>query len=308
MFERLQQWETKLNSCIRCGYCLEHCPVFKFSRWESDAPRAKLALLHGLLTKELPVSNTAAERIFECFYCKRCENSCSAGVPLTEIFTDARLDLAEAGFAVEGTTVQTNTGKCRKCFACVSVCPHEARIFVEGKIATDPVKCQSCGMCIDVCSACGITMRKEMGTSSGEIYEKVKDYLQNERRTDKVVIFACNWSTYPGMQNTRFPEQIMENRDEVIVTMCTGRIQTNLLLYVLENGAEGVLIAGCPEDECEHKGSTYIQKRMPGIKKTLSEAGIDPERVRFREVPKGDAGAFQKICDEYITHISEKQL
>ena len=52
-FENLQKWEGMLAKCIRCGYCYEHCPMFKYSRWESDAPRAKNILSHGLLTGEL---------------------------------------------------------------------------------------------------------------------------------------------------------------------------------------------------------------------------------------------------------------
>jgi coenzyme F420-reducing hydrogenase delta subunit/Pyruvate/2-oxoacid:ferredoxin oxidoreductase delta subunit len=303
MFDRLKQWENKLDSCIRCSYCLEHCPVYKYTRWESDAPRAKLAVLHGLIAGEIEISREMSERLFECYYCKRCENSCSAGIPLTEIFTDARLDFTEAGFAGEGLTVWTDTAKCVKCFACVNVCPHEARIYKDGKMTTDPAACQGCGMCVDVCSAKGISMYREMGTSSAEMYEKVRDYITNAPENGKVVIFACNWSTFPGMQNTRGVAGIAENRDEVFVSMCTGRLKTDMLLRILELGAAGILIAGCPEDECEHKGSTYIQKRMPAVKETLQRAGIHPERVRFREVPKGDAAAFTAAYDEYAASV-----
>ncbi len=303
MFERLQQWENKLNSCIRCSYCLEHCPVYKYTRWESDAPRGKLAILHGLLAGEITMSSAASERLFECYYCKRCENSCSAGIPLTEIFTDARLDFTEAGYTGEGLTVWTDTAKCVKCFACVNVCPHEARIYKDGKMATDPAACQGCGMCIDVCSAKGISMYKEMGTSPSELYNNIREYISNAPENGKVVIFGCNWSTYPGMQNTRGTVGIAEKHDEVAVAVCAGRLKTDMLLQILELGAAGILIAGCSEDECEHKGSTYIQKRMPAIKETLKKAGIRPERIRFREVPKGDAAAFNKTCEEYVSFI-----
>ena len=303
MFERLEKWENKLNSCIRCSYCLEHCPVYKYSRWESDAPRAKLAILHGLIAGEISVNSAAAERLFECFYCKRCENSCSAGIPLTEIFTDARLDFSEAGITGEGTTVKTDTAKCVKCFACVNVCPHEARSLDDGKMVTDPSACQGCGMCIDVCSACGITMYKEMGFSPSVIHAKVSEYLKNAPEEGKIVIFGCNWSTYPGMQNSRVAAEITDTYDEVAVTMCTGRIKTDMLYQILEEGAAGILIAGCPEDECEHKGSTYIQKRLPALHETLTKAGIRPERIQFREVPKGDSAAFKKAYEEYTSLV-----
>jgi len=73
--ERLKKWKDKLNVCIRCGYCYEHCPLYKHTRWETDAPRAKLALIYGMLNGEVKPSDYIAEKLFECFYCKRCESN-----------------------------------------------------------------------------------------------------------------------------------------------------------------------------------------------------------------------------------------
>jgi len=65
---------------------------------ETDAPRGKLILIYGLIHGETKPSEYIANKMFECFYCKRCDNSCSAGVSITDIFTDARADFADAGF------------------------------------------------------------------------------------------------------------------------------------------------------------------------------------------------------------------
>ena len=46
--EKLEKWKGALNKCIRCGYCYEHCPIYKSTRWEIDSPRGKLILLYGL--------------------------------------------------------------------------------------------------------------------------------------------------------------------------------------------------------------------------------------------------------------------
>ncbi|HCY86089.1 MAG TPA: fusion protein GlcF/heterodisulfide reductase HdrA, partial [Desulfobacteraceae bacterium] len=47
-FTNLKKWEGTLASCIRCGYCYEHCPMYKHTGWESDAPRAKIITAFGL--------------------------------------------------------------------------------------------------------------------------------------------------------------------------------------------------------------------------------------------------------------------
>ena len=120
-FKRLKKWENELNKCIRCGYCYELCPLFKSYNWESDTPRGKLLLIHGMITGKLKPTQEIIEKIFQCFYCKNCSDNCSAGVPVTEILTDARADLINAGFEVEGTIIQINEDLCSVCGVCVSL-------------------------------------------------------------------------------------------------------------------------------------------------------------------------------------------
>jgi len=48
-FNRMEKWQDKLHVCIRCGYCFEFCHIFKVTGWESDTPRGKLIMLHGMM-------------------------------------------------------------------------------------------------------------------------------------------------------------------------------------------------------------------------------------------------------------------
>ena len=79
-FKNLEKWQGTLANCIRCGYCFEHCPMFKHTGWESDAPRAKIITAYGLLSGDVEPTEAAADKMFSCFYCKRCEAACSSGV------------------------------------------------------------------------------------------------------------------------------------------------------------------------------------------------------------------------------------
>ena len=65
--EKLEKWKGALNKCIRCGYCYEHCPIYKSTRWEIDSPRGKLILLYGLLSGEIEPSDYIANKIFRVF-------------------------------------------------------------------------------------------------------------------------------------------------------------------------------------------------------------------------------------------------
>jgi ferredoxin len=181
-FERLHGWENKLNVCIRCGYCFEHCHLYKISRWETDTPRSKLIMLYGLMHGALEPTNYIANKVFECFNCKRCDESCSAGVTLTDIFKDARADFVDIGFDVDGTTSKTDDNICVRCGICVSVCKHEARSIdrVNKKMIIDRVKCQSCGCCEAACPTGAAYIRDGWEVSENELKHKVKTFLKEQ--------------------------------------------------------------------------------------------------------------------------------
>jgi ferredoxin len=181
-FKNLKKWQDKLHVCIRCGYCFEHCHIFKITGWESDTPRGKLIMLHGLMQGDIEPTEYMAEKIFECYMCKRCDNTCSAKVNVTEIFTDAKADLLEAGFDVQGTISATNDDVCSRCWICVSVCKHEARSYnkEEDRIVVDKVKCQSCGCCVAACPSGAAYSREGFGVSQKELREQIVCFLGGE--------------------------------------------------------------------------------------------------------------------------------
>ena len=180
--KNLKKWQNMLHKCIRCGYCYENCHLFKVTGWETDAPRGKLVMLHGILEKELEASEYIVEKVFECYMCKRCDAACSAKVDLTEIFKDARQDFADGGFDVQGTTSSTDDEKCCRCKICVSVCKHEARSYnlEEDRIIVDKVKCQSCGCCVAACPTGAATSRTGFGLSREELRDEVIGFLQGD--------------------------------------------------------------------------------------------------------------------------------
>ena len=177
--KRVSKWQDQLHVCIRCGYCFEHCHIFKVTGWESDTPRGKLIMLYGLLQGDVEATDYMAEKIFECYMCKRCDATCSAKVNVTEILTDAKADLIDAGFDVMRTVSRTDDEKCSRCQICVSVCKHEARSYdeKEDKMVVDKVKCQSCGCCVAACPSGAAYSRKGFGVSQGEFLEQIDAFL-----------------------------------------------------------------------------------------------------------------------------------
>lgn len=303
-FKNLEKWQDTLASCIRCGYCFEHCPMFKYSGWESDAPRAKIITAFGLLTGQVEPSESSADKMFSCFYCTRCEAACSSGVPLTQIFDDARKDLVEMGLKGPGTTSTTKLN-CARCLICLAACPHEARFYDGKDIATDPSKCQSCGICLEVCPAGATRIENSFGTSRNELIEKSSTFLENQESA-KAIIFACNWSYYPELQASILPESETAEKDyEIIVNMCGGRLETQLLMAPFLHKAWGVMAACCPDEECQHNGNLRAKKKIENIKNTFENINIDPERIHLAQIPASDKTLFQAEIDTFIDKLNK---
>jgi coenzyme F420-reducing hydrogenase delta subunit/formate hydrogenlyase subunit 6/NADH:ubiquinone oxidoreductase subunit I len=305
-FPRSAKWEQELNKCIRCGYCYELCPLFKSSNWESDTPRGKLLLIHAMITGKLQPTPEIVEKIFQCFYCKNCTDNCSAGVPVTEILTDARADLIEAGFDVEGTIVKIDEDLCSVCGICVGLCKYEA-LSIEKiddnhqKIVVDKIECRGCGLCVAACPSGAITQKEGCEITLTELHEKVRNLLK-ENEEVKVIVFCCNWALFPGLQLSESPTMI-HTPYGVIVTMCSGRVTPELILDAFEEGAWGVLVAGCPPEECDHDGNYKARRRLLLLQNLLKEMDIEPERLQLNWFSTGESVKLEQTISEFLKDL-----
>jgi coenzyme F420-reducing hydrogenase delta subunit/formate hydrogenlyase subunit 6/NADH:ubiquinone oxidoreductase subunit I len=305
-FKRSKKWEGELNKCIRCGYCYELCPLFKTNNWESDTPRGKLLLIYGMISGEIEPTQEIVDKIFQCFYCKNCSDNCSAGVPVTEILSDARADLIEQGFDVVGTIVQIDEDLCSVCGVCVSLCKYEAlSIESEGKdkkkIEVDKVECRGCGLCVSACPAGAITQLEGCEITLPELHAKVSDLLKDNDDM-KAIVFACNWSLFPGMQLSESPT-LIKTPYGVIISMCSGRVSPELILNAFEEGAWGVMVAGCPPEECDHDGNYKTRRRLVLLRKVLKELNIEPQRIKLEWFSTGESAKLEGVISDFIKEL-----
>ncbi len=97
--KNLKKYEKEMNTCIRCAYCFEECPVIEQKGWDTSGARGKITLSYGLLSGELEPTQSIADNLFQCTLCRNCESKCPSGVEVCDIILSARADLVENGFA-----------------------------------------------------------------------------------------------------------------------------------------------------------------------------------------------------------------
>lgn len=91
---------------------------------------------------------------------------------------------------------------------------------------------------------------------------------------------------------------------KVIQIPCTGRVDILHLLKAIEDGADGVYVAGCLEGECHFlTGNIKAKKRVQFVKKALNEAGVEPERVEMFNLSAGEGPRFAEIAREMVDRI-----
>jgi len=115
----------------------------------------------------------------------------------------------------------------------------------------------------------------------------------------KIVSFLCNWCSYEGADKAGGARLNYPANIRIIRVMCSGRVDPELVVQALKEGASGVLILGCHPGDCHYKKGNYkALRRMHLLKKTLKQLGIEEERVRLDWVAAGEGERFAKVANE----------
>ncbi len=86
---------------------------------------------------------------------------------------------------------------------------------------------------------------------------------------------------------------------KIIQVPCTGRVDIIHLLNAIEDGADGVYVAGCLEGECHYiSGNLKAAKKVRYVKRILEEIGVEPERVAMYNLSSAQGARFAEIADE----------
>lgn len=87
---------------------------------------------------------------------------------------------------------------------------------------------------------------------------------------------------------------------------CTGRVDVIHLLNAIEDGADGVYVAGCLEGDCHYiNGNLKARKRVERVKRILTDLGLEPERVEMYNLSASQGPRFAEIAREMSAKITE---
>lgn len=81
------------DRCVRCGSCLQFCPVFNVTGEEQFSPRGKAYFLQvqDMLEEDKELAKEFRKLVFQCTLCGRCEEICSADIDLLKVWQEQRV-------------------------------------------------------------------------------------------------------------------------------------------------------------------------------------------------------------------------
>lgn len=187
--------------------------------------------------------------------------------------------------------------RCIWCGTCVDLCPYDAvKLLPSQKVAEfDLRKCMGCGICVARCPAFAIEL---------EGFER-SSLLSRVRGGAKVVVLACQWAEFSWGDELAGLKREAPQNVELVYLPCLGLSDQLFVLEALKEGTNGVLVLGCPEEECKlEEGSKSASRYLKELEEKLEQAGLSG-RVRFSTVSPRNPQLLEKEILEFSKQIGK---
>ena len=130
--------------------------------------------------------------------------------------------------------------------------------------------------------------------------------MMQESFEPKIVGFCCNWCSYAGADlagtgRLKYPANI-----RIIRVPCSSRVDASLVLRAFQNGADGVMIAGCHPGDCHYDtGNYHTRKRMRLLKSLMEFMGLDEERLLVKWISGNEAERFKETVEAFTAQLKK---
>ena len=128
--------------------------------------------------------------------------------------------------------------------------------------------------------------------------------MSKEQFEPRVLAFCCHYCAYAaadlaGTMRIQYPPNV-----RIIRTPCTGRLETEYFIRAFENGADGVLVAGCLEGGCHFtSGNLYACRRVEYMRNMLEELGLEKDRLRMVNISAAMARPLAETIIDMIDTV-----
>lgn len=180
-----------------------------------------------------------------------------------------------------GAGAEVDPELCAACLTCVRVCPYDVpelnRVEKKARIGAD---CQSCGICVAECPARAITLKDRYEDRGADGLKKAVEEFSGPESGPRVVVFLCLYDFQSEAVISRL--SLPGSNIKTVQVSCIGKLDPALMLKAFEEGADGVVVAGCLPGECPYQaGHAWAKNRFDYTAKILSDMGLEAQRFQW---------------------------
>ncbi len=234
---------------------------------------------------------------------------CVSRARSAELVLDVPPPGSEAALAPDGNVAMVDVSICVACLTCVRACTFgAARIDaaligvggIMGAARIDTGACTGCGLCVAACPTGAISMRE---FADGEVFARLDSLLPRSEQVPSdtrphVVAFCCPSAAPSALAHCESGTDAGQVRVDLVPMPCTGRIDNLHIMRAFENGADGVIAAGCETSRCLFAaGSLNAARRVDRVAAWLDDVGLAAQRVQMALLPERDTGQFAQSLE-----------
>lgn len=118
----------------------------------------------------------------------------------------------------------------------------------------------------------------------------------------KLVCFSCKF----GWGYLAHEEELHSRIKNWVPIICSGKIDTIHILEAFKQGADGVLVLGCPEGDCHYQdGNFEARKRVYLLQRILEAYGIEKERLKIQLSVDPEGNTIPQIVKEMSDAVAK---
>ena len=191
---------------------------------------------------------------------------------------------------------------CLKCLECVKTCASDALTYDSVRPEINLVACRACGACVAACPTGALDLPC---LTNDQLLESVRTAVTSNPLRPAIVGFLCRWCAYSaadraGTSRNSYPPNLIP-----IQVPCTGRVNSQLILTAFAEGADGVAVLGCYEQDCHYRsGAKRAKDRTDNLRKVIESAGIDGRRLYFGSASASEGERFAEQVTDFIRRIT----
>ncbi len=213
----------------------------------------------------------------------------------------------------EGPKAVVDLDHCNGCGLCFDDCPFDAITLqprtdgahFEHEVAVNPSLCGACGICAGSCPASNPfrMAREELRTgidmpqfSADEMRRRTREAIGEMHGEVRILVYGCEH----GLDVTRL------QRDDTrgIRLICSGMLPPTLVEYALKQGADGVMVVGCRQNDCYFRfGNRWLLARFAGTRKPALRGRAERKRIRVHGGAEPDRNDVARDLDDFRRHL-----